>query len=153
MRSRFWYPVVAVAAVTLSSAAAFAQTAKTPSAQADSPSIVSLAHPANAATGASPSPAPTQQASNATAAPKPQTDQAVIEADRRMREALSRDQSDLVRGYGAGHTEYVDMGGRFSMVTIVVRHSDGTKSFVCVDNYEAARKALDTQPAPAAPLQ
>jgi hypothetical protein len=143
--------VVAVAAVTLSSAAAFAQTAKTPSAQADSPSIVSLAHPANAATGAPP--ATTQQASNATAAPKPQTDQAVIEADRRMREALSRDQSDLVRGYGAGHTEYVDMGGRFSMVTIVVRHSDGTKSFVCVDNYEAARKALDTQPAPAAPLQ
>jgi hypothetical protein len=142
MRSRLWYPAVAAAAIMLSSAAAFAQTAKTPTAQADLPSIVSLAHPANAATQL--------PAVAVTTAAKLQTDQAAIEADRRLREALSREDSDLVRGHGAGKGEYVDMQGRFSMVTIIVKQPDGTKSILCVDNYDAARKALDTPPPPAA---
>jgi hypothetical protein len=133
MRARFWYPAVAVAAVTLSSAAAFAQAAKTPSAQADLPSIVSLTHPANAA-----------PATANAAAPKPQADLAKLEADRMLERMLNHDASNLTTRYGPGRTEIMDVGEGFMMVSIAVRNADGTRSIVCVDNYRAAHHALDT---------
>jgi hypothetical protein len=140
MQARFWYPAVTVVAITLSSAAVSAQTAKTPSAQADSTSIVSLTHPANA----------TSIPATANAATlKPQTDLAKVEADRMLERMLNHDAGNLTVQHGPGRTEILDVGEGFMMVSIAVRNTDGTRSIVCVDNYRAARHALDTPSGPA----
>lgn len=131
--------------------AGFAQKAETkPASQPDSATVTTAAAaPATIA----PSTATGTPVTAATVAPKPQVDQAKIEADRFLENALSRDASGLHRGFTPEKAEYVDMANRFSMVSMIIKHSDGTKSIICVDNYDDARKALDTPSAPVAPLQ
>jgi hypothetical protein len=88
-----------------------------------------------------------------TSAPAPQkatvSDGRTIATDQILEQLFGRRSNDLIRK-GAGGSTVLDLQGRFSTVSIIVRQPDGTLRPFCVDNIDAARKLL-AGPRPAVP--
>ena len=83
-----------------------------------------------------------------------------ITTDQILERLFGRRSNDLEIKNGPGGSKLLDLQGRFSLVSIIVRNPDGTIGHFCVDNIDAAKKLLAGQSKPAfvpaaapAPLQ
>jgi hypothetical protein len=65
-----------------------------------------------------------------------------LTTDQILARLFGRRADDVVTKSGVGGAQVVDLEGRFSMVSIVVRNPDGTIGHFCVDNIGAASKLL-----------
>jgi hypothetical protein len=91
-------------------------------------------------------------------APKAAAPDASSTTDQILAGLFGRRSNDLVTSGRAG-SKLLDLQGRFSTVSIIVRNPDGTIGHFCVDNIAAAKRLLasPSKPGPvsaaAAPLQ
>lgn len=105
---------------------------------------------ANAAIAAVPAAAVPGAASAGTASPASTSPEArSITTDQILERLFGRRSDDRVTSGPAG-SKLLDLQGRFSMVSIIVRKPDGTIGHFCVDNIDAARKLLAGPASPAA---
>jgi hypothetical protein len=72
-----------------------------------------------------------------------------ITSDQILERLFGRRSDDRITSGTAG-SKLLDLQGRFSLVTIIVRKPDGTIGHFCVDNIDAARKLLAGPASPAA---
>jgi len=97
---------------------------------------------ANAAIAAVPAAAVPGAASPGTASPASTSPEArSITTDQILERLFGRRSDDRVTSGTAG-SKLLDLQGRFSMVSIIVRKPDGTIGHFCVDNIDAARRLL-----------
>jgi hypothetical protein len=86
---------------------------------------------------------PSATAATETAAPQKATVSAAtpIATDPSLEQLFGRRANDRIRKAAGGST-VLDLQGRFSTVSIIVRQPDGTLRPFCVDNIDAAKKLL-----------
>ena len=75
-------------------------------------------------------------------------DAGTITTDQILARLFGRRSDDLVKS-GRGGSRLLDLQGRLSMVSIIVRNPDGTIGHYCVDNIKAATKLLAAPITPA----